>query len=99
MAKKSKKVAYVVFRGRKTGIFSTWDECSAQVNGFSNGKFQGYEVQHEADAAWKKWCSEQQANGLSEDLAGTTGRQLTKVSGELPGKTLSCNDLQSRGSN
>ena len=38
----AKKVAYVVFVGRKTGIFTSWDEVKAQVNGFPGQKQQGY---------------------------------------------------------
>ena len=25
---------YVVWKGRKTGIFNTWEACSAQVSGY-----------------------------------------------------------------
>ena len=29
---------YAVKNGRKTGIFTTWDECSEQVLGFLNAQ-------------------------------------------------------------
>ncbi|RFS26294.1 ribonuclease H [Chitinophaga silvatica] len=33
---------YVVWNGRKTGVFNTWEECEAQISGFPNGKFKAY---------------------------------------------------------
>lgn len=41
---------YAVKRGRKTGIFRTWDECKAQVMGFSNPSYKGFQTQEEAKA-------------------------------------------------
>lgn len=61
----AKKVAYVVFVGRKTGIFTSWDEVKAQVNGFPGQKQQGYTSMADAEAAWAAWTS---GSG-----AGTTG--------------------------
>jgi viroplasmin and RNaseH domain-containing protein len=55
MAKKTKKEAYVVFRGRKPGVYRTWLECEAQVNGFSNGKQRGFDTFTEASAVWEEW--------------------------------------------
>jgi ribonuclease HI len=50
MAKK--KVAYVVIKGRKPGIYKTWAECQKQVAGFSGAVFKGYETMDEAEAAY-----------------------------------------------
>ena len=33
---------YAVARGRKTGVFNTWEECKAQVDGFSNARFKKF---------------------------------------------------------
>ena len=30
---------YVVVKGQKTGVYSTWDQCNKQVKGHSNAKF------------------------------------------------------------
>ncbi|CZR68706.1 related to 5`-3` DNA helicase [Phialocephala subalpina] len=65
MAKKT-KVAYVVFHGKRTGIFSTWAECEAQVKGFPKASFQGYETQREADDAWRNRSSTVQTNPPSQ---------------------------------
>lgn len=76
----AKKVAYVVFVGRKTGIFTSWDEVKAQVNGFPGQKQQGYTSMEDAEAAWAAWTSGSGAGttdvcsaGRVNSAAGTTG--------------------------
>jgi ribonuclease HI len=34
---------YVVWKGRETGIFKSWDECSAQVTGFAGAQYKAFE--------------------------------------------------------
>lgn len=43
---------YVVHRGRQTGVFFSWEECHAQVNGFKGACYKGYKSRHEAVAAY-----------------------------------------------
>lgn len=43
-----KKHFYVVKKGRKTGIFKTWNECKAQVIGFKGAVFKGFVTEQEA---------------------------------------------------
>lgn len=43
---------YVVWKGRKTGIFATWAECDKQVKGFVGAQFKAFESEAEADAAY-----------------------------------------------
>lgn len=50
MARSKKKNFYAVKRGRVPGIYSTWDECAAQVNGFSGAAYQGFFTRAEAEA-------------------------------------------------
>ncbi len=38
----SSKKYYVVWKGRKTGLFSTWEECSAQVSGFPDAEYKSF---------------------------------------------------------
>ncbi len=51
MAKKKKKF-YVVWQGHKPGIYKTWDECKAQVNGFSNADYKSFKTLEEAENAY-----------------------------------------------
>ena len=39
---------YAVKNGRKIGIFETWDECKAQVDGYSGAEYKSFTA--EADA-------------------------------------------------
>lgn len=43
---------YVVWKGKTPGIYTSWEECSAQVNGFSGAKFKGFKTRAEAEAAF-----------------------------------------------
>ncbi|MBP3781354.1 MAG: ribonuclease HI [Selenomonas sp.] len=42
------KKVYAVRAGRKTGIFATWAECKAQVDGFQGARFKGFTDPNEA---------------------------------------------------
>lgn len=44
------KKYYAVRAGRKTGVFETWDECKAQVTGFSGASYKGFSTRQEAEA-------------------------------------------------
>jgi len=51
MAKKPK--FYVVWKGRETGVFSSWDDCKAQTNGFDGAVFKSFESKELAEEAYK----------------------------------------------
>ncbi|NOU52866.1 ribonuclease HI [Pseudoalteromonas sp. JBTF-M23] len=48
------KKYYVVWQGRKTGIFSSWAECKSQVDGFTGAKFKSFPTLNEAESAFGK---------------------------------------------
>ena len=50
---KSKNKYYVVWRGRLTGIFDSWDECRKQIDGYEGAQYKGYPTRPEAEAAHK----------------------------------------------
>lgn len=45
---------YVVWVGRKPGIYKTWDECRAQTDGFQSARFKRFNSQEEAEWAFKQ---------------------------------------------
>ncbi len=49
----SKQKYYVVWKGRRTGIFDTWEECSAQVKGFVGARYKSFPTRAEAESAFK----------------------------------------------
>jgi len=48
-----KQKYYVVWKGRKTGVFTTWQECSAQVTGFTGAEYKSFENYEAANAAFQ----------------------------------------------
>jgi len=51
--KAPRKKYYVVWKGRQTGIFTTWDECAAQVNGYVGAEYKAFASREEAERAWR----------------------------------------------
>jgi len=58
---KRKPKFYVVWKGRKTGIFESWDECNAQIRGFKNAVYKSFLT---------KQLAEQAFNSPSKDFIG-----------------------------
>ena len=52
MAKKQKY--YVVWSGRKPGVYTSWAECLEQVNGFSNPVFKSFSSREIAEQAFEE---------------------------------------------
>ena len=50
MAKQPK--FYVVWKGRKTGVFSSWDDCKAQTSGFDGAIFKSFLSRDAAETAY-----------------------------------------------
>jgi ribonuclease HI len=48
----AKQKFYVVWRGIRTGIFLTWDECKAAVHGVEGAQYKSYESRAEAQKAF-----------------------------------------------
>lgn len=45
---------YVVWVGRKPGIYHSWAECAAQVDGFPGAKYKSFENEQQAKAAFSQ---------------------------------------------
>jgi len=43
---------YVVWKGRKTGIFTDWNTCKQQVDAFAGAKYKSFKTRQEAEAAF-----------------------------------------------
>ena len=52
---------YVVWKGRKTGVFSTWEACAAQVQGFPGAQYKSYASRQAAEQAYRGKYSVQAA--------------------------------------
>lgn len=63
------KKYYVVWNGRKTGIFSTWAECEKQIKGFKGASFKSFPTLEEAEKAFK------QGGNISKSASKSTSTQ------------------------
>ena len=52
---KSQYVAWVAFRGRKPGVYYSWEECDEQIKEFPKAKYHAFETVRGADLAWEEW--------------------------------------------
>ncbi len=90
-SKPPKKKFYVVWKGRKTGIFTSWEACAAQVNGFVGAEYKAFDSREEAETAWR---------GKYEDYKGKTApaksRQLHLLASQ-PIRDSYCVDAASSG--
>jgi ribonuclease HI len=48
-----KQKYYVVWKGRRTGVFNSWEACSAQVSGFTGAEYKSFESLAEAESAYR----------------------------------------------
>lgn len=44
---------YVVWKGRKTGVFSSWEACAAQVQGFTGAQYKSFGSRAAAEQAFR----------------------------------------------
>jgi ribonuclease HI len=79
-----KKKFYVVWSGRTQGIFDTWDQCQAQVEGFPGAEYKSFDTLQQAEEATKKLYAEyvvpatEEPVALSEDDLRRIGRPIAE---------------------
>ncbi len=50
----AKKKYYVVWQGHETGIFSSWNVCKKQIDGFQGAQYKAFVDKNEAETAFSK---------------------------------------------
>ena len=79
------KKYYAVRTGRKTGLFTSWDECKDAVHGFKGAVYKGFETMEEARkyldgvSTGKEITADTQINDLPEVFAFTDGSYNVKT--------------------
>lgn len=53
MAKQKKKF-YVVWKGKETGIFDSWDKCKKQIQGITGAQYKSFTTKDAAERAFEK---------------------------------------------
>ncbi|KRK69588.1 ribonuclease H [Lentilactobacillus buchneri DSM 20057] len=76
---------YAVKKGRKTGIFTSWDEAEKKVKGFSGAQYKSFKTEAEANAylnGAKKTTPPTQPHHKSHKKA-STGRRSVQPDGDI----------------
>lgn len=75
MSKKGgKQKYYVVWRGNKPGIYTSWEDCKKQVTGFDSAHYKSFTSAEEAKQAFKKSYWEIIQRKGKRDLQELTGK-------------------------
>ncbi len=53
-----KKKYYVVWNGKKKGVFTSWDTCKKQIDGFTGAQYKAFTDKKEAELAFTKSYNE-----------------------------------------
>lgn len=61
----AKQKYYVVWKGRRTGIFTSWVECSASVAGFPGAQYRAFDSRRAAEAALRGSYAETRGRSAS----------------------------------
>lgn len=85
------KKVYGVKRGRNTGLFTSWAECRAQIDGFPGAVYKGFMTLEEAQAwLWGKEAAEMTLEGFDapdeEPLSGNGTSELVDRDGGAAGR-------------
>ncbi|XP_054422665.1 ribonuclease H1 [Pteronotus mesoamericanus] len=75
---------YAVRRGRKAGVFLTWDECRAQVDRFPAARFKKFATEKEAWAFVRNSGSPQDSQGQKDECAQEPRVKASKRPREPP---------------
>ena len=76
MSKDAKQKYYVVWRGFKPGIYSSWEMCRKQITGYENAQHKSFTSLEEAQQAFEKSYEEIRALKGKKDLHKlTTGHK------------------------
>jgi len=74
---------YVVWAGKKPGVYATWAECQRNTSGVAGAKFKSYESKGAAEAAfrdgWQKHWG--QGSGGASGTAGAAGKKPVSGTG------------------
>ncbi|XP_019239797.1 PREDICTED: ribonuclease H-like [Nicotiana attenuata] len=89
---------YVVFRGKKPGLYNSWCECASMVIGFKGNIFKSYKSYDEAVAAFNEFqkeniYSEEQSSSscVDESDVGASAMSSVLLAGMFVGMKISKN--------
>ena len=71
------KKYYTVLKGRKSGVFTSWKDCQAQINGFRGALYKSFKTKQEAEEALN--LSEQDFRSLFNQKVNNKPKSPTKT--------------------
>lgn len=84
----AKSKFYVVWEGKKPGIYTSWDECRKQVDGVAQARYKSFESAEEAAKAFKgdyKNYIQRKAPAVKKTVSGTWIRESVAVDAACSG--------------
>ena len=98
---KQKNNYYVIWRGRQTGIFDSWDDCFRYTTGFEGAQFKGYPTREEAQEAHKMGYWQAVRGGKEDDKEAGSLQSRDAIIGESLAVDAACSgnpgDMEYRG--
>ena len=73
----AKQKYYVVWKGRETGVFNSWDECQEQIKGFHKAVYKSFKSKELAEEAFK--CPSGDYIGKDFSKKVLTKEELAKI--------------------
>src|SRR5690554_3552184 len=73
----AKKKYYVVWVGRQTGVFETWNDCNEQIFGFPKAVYKSFKTRELAEQAYKTESKEFIGKDIFETVL--TAEQLALI--------------------
>ncbi|QNM84979.1 ribonuclease H family protein [Polaribacter pectinis] len=68
----SKKKFYVVWNGRKKGVFTSWNVCKKQIDGFEGAQYKSFADLDEAEIAFSKKYDDYKGKNTKKPTLSTT---------------------------
>jgi ribonuclease HI len=71
----AQKKFYVVWAGRKTGIYTDWASCKDQVDGFAGARYKSFPTRTEAEAAFSGGSGASRSTTTSTTTKASNGKR------------------------
>ncbi|TYP99591.1 ribonuclease HI [Tenacibaculum adriaticum] len=66
------KKYYVVWKGKKTGVFTSWDVCKKQITGFEGAQYKSFADKAEAEKAFTKSYNDYKGKNTKKTILSAT---------------------------
>jgi len=70
-----KKKFYVVWKGRKTGVFTSWNACKRQIDGFEGAQYKSFVSLDEAEIAASKTFEDYKGKNTKKPVLSSSERE------------------------